>query len=135
MARASSNATMAIRVVVTVPRERYSQSTFRVEAGSVAEAIAPNTMPEERAILVLLVSMYITRLTGTATSRGARTPSKSRMENSCFPCFLKISKCSSPPTRNPMMPSAKRLRDSRPSMVSAVTMPKPTSPMSRPIMI
>ena len=66
--------------VVKIPFDRYSHNTSIVEAGSVAEAIAPNTAPDAIEIMRLPVIKYITAVDNVPTRRKAPMPSHNRIE-------------------------------------------------------
>ena len=70
---------MAITVIVMMPRARYSHSTSTVEAGSVAEAIAPKTTPAARAAATLPETRKTISAEPAATRTNAKSPSQSKI--------------------------------------------------------
>ncbi|MFH1380951.1 MAG: hypothetical protein ABIH57_02120, partial [Candidatus Omnitrophota bacterium] len=106
-ANPSSRATIPSIVVVSGPRDLYSLRTEIVEAGSVAEEIAPRRSARAHTIGAGPKIILPTRPVNSVTSINGVMPSHSNILVSCFPYLTKTSFFSSPPTIKPIKPKAK----------------------------
>jgi hypothetical protein len=128
MASASSSATMAIMHRVRTPLARYSHRTSTVEAGSVAEAMAPKTTPAAIAAEKLPVTFHKTSVDESVTRTNEIIPSHIRIEMNCLPYLRNVSARNSPPTRKPIMPRANHVKDLKLSIWAASINFRPLCP-------